>query len=83
MQQRLLLLNALTPPEALALAPDGDADVDEQLIRDLLVPDCERCNGILKPNVVFFGGAVSKLIVEAITSQLDKVDGLLIVGSSL
>ena len=83
MQQRLLLLNALTPPEALALAPDGDADVDEQLIRDLLVPDCERCNGILKPNVVFFGGAVSKLIVEAITSQLDQVDGLLIVGSSL
>ena len=57
--------------------------MDEQLIRDLLVPDCERCNGILKPNVVFFGGAVSKLIVEAITSQLDQVDGLLIVGSSL
>ncbi len=83
MQQRLLLLNALTPPEALALAPDGDADVDEQLIRDLQVPDCERCTGILKPNVVFFGGAVSKLIVEAITSQLDQVDGLLIVGSSL
>ena len=83
MQQQLLLLNNITRPIALALAPDGDADVEEQLTRELKVPDCERCGGILKPNVVFFGGAVPKTTVENIFSQLDQADGLLVVGSSL
>ena len=83
MQQRLLLANSISAPIALEHAPDGDADVEEQLTRELKVPDCERCGGILKPNVVFFGGAVPKTTVESIFSQLDQADGLLVVGSSL
>ena len=83
MQQRLLLINGISAPIALEHAPDGDAEVEEQLTRELKVPDCERCGGLLKPNVVFFGGAVPKTTVENIFSQLDQADGLLIVGSSL
>jgi len=83
MQQRLLLINGISAPVALEHAPDGDAEVEEQLTRELKVPDCERCGGLLKPNVVFFGGAVPKTTVENIFSQLDQADGLLIVGSSL
>ena len=83
MQQRLLLINGISAPVALEHATDGDAEVEEQLTRELKVPDCERCGGLLKPNVVFFGGAVPKTTVENIFSQLDQADGLLIVGSSL
>jgi NAD-dependent SIR2 family protein deacetylase len=83
MQTRLLAENAISVPVAAALAPDGDADVEEQLTQTLQVPDCEACGGILKPNVVFFGGAVAKPIVTRIYQQLDAVDALLVVGSSL
>ena len=39
--------------------PDGDVELrgaDEHF----QVPPCERCGGILKPNVVFFGDGVPK-----------------------
>ncbi|MEQ8953421.1 MAG: Sir2 family NAD-dependent protein deacetylase, partial [Gammaproteobacteria bacterium] len=66
-----------------SLAPDGDADVREELIRQVQVPDCRRCGGLLKPNVVFYGSSVGKELVSAIYRQLDSADGLLVVGSSL
>ena len=47
------------------------------------VPACLVCEGVLKPNVVFFGGAVERSIVQLIYDELSGVDGLLVVGSSL
>ena len=47
--------------------PDGDREVSRRPDGDLelpgggdgfLVPPCERCGGVLKPNVVFFGDAI-------------------------
>ena len=47
--------------------PDGDVEVSRRPDGDLelpgggagfLVPPCERCGGVLKPNVVFFGDAI-------------------------
>lgn len=63
-------------------APDGDADleVDFSAFR---IADCPRCDGILKPDVVFFGDYVPK---DRVTSALDTLrssDGLLVIGSSL
>jgi NAD-dependent SIR2 family protein deacetylase len=84
MQTRLLGLNAqlaITAPAE--LAPDGDADVADELANQLKIPACEQCDGTLKPNVVFYGGTVDTTIVQSIYSALDNIDGLLVIGSSL
>lgn len=63
--------------------PDGDADVDDALVATVKVPSCERCDGLLKPNVVFYGSSVAKDLVASIYEKISKVDLLLVVGSSL
>ena len=65
------------------LAPDGDADVPDEWVSRVVVPPCERCGGVLKPNVVFFGDAVDRSLVQGIFASLEQAQGLLVVGSSL
>ena len=65
------------------LAPDGDADVQQDLINQVKVPHCRYCGGLLKPNVVFYGSSVNKELVTCILGQLDAADGVLVVGTSL
>jgi NAD-dependent SIR2 family protein deacetylase len=64
-------------------APDGDADVEGLPFDEFVVPACTRCDGILKPDVVFFGESVPRPRVEAATRQLEQADAVLVVGSSL
>lgn len=64
-------------------APDGDAAVGEALVRDFRVAECERCGGVLKPNVVFFGESVPAVKVRVAMDRVDECDALLVVGSSL
>jgi NAD-dependent SIR2 family protein deacetylase len=64
-------------------APDGDADVEKEDFSSFVVPSCQLCGGVLKPDVVFFGENVSRDIVAAAKSHLNEADGMLIVGSSL
>ncbi|MCX7821718.1 MAG: NAD-dependent protein deacylase [Brevinematales bacterium] len=45
------------------------------------VPHCEKCNGILKPDVVFFGEYVHDL--EKALTEVQKADLLLTIGTSL
>jgi NAD-dependent SIR2 family protein deacetylase len=47
------------------------------------VPACMNCEGILKPDFVFFGGTVDKLIVQFIYDAISTADASLIVGTSL
>ena len=63
------------------LAPDGDAEIDPG--PSFRVPPCERCGGVLKPHVVFFGENVPRERVEACYRWLDESRALLVVGSSL
>ncbi len=65
------------------MAPDGDAHVADELISDVKVPACFRCDGLLKPNVVFYGGSVGKEIVNYLYSKLAEADAVLVVGTSL
>lgn len=83
LQERLISANPFLEPRVLELSPDGDAEVDDASITKLNVPGCEFCNGILKPNVVFYGGAVDKNLVERIYRALEQAGGVLVVGSSL
>lgn len=63
--------------------PDGDADVDDSLVKEVRVPSCRRCDGVLKPNVVFYGSSVEKDLVASIYEKILSSGSLLIVGSSL
>ncbi len=65
------------------MAPDGDAEVREELIGRVKVPDCERCSGLLKPNVVFYGGSVDREKVNYLIDKLQHADAMLVIGSSL
>ncbi len=64
-------------------APDGDAELPDDLIDAFQPPACLRCNGTLKPNVVFFGGSVPRPTVERAMQNVVEADVLLVVGSSL
>lgn len=82
-QQTLIALNPGWAVLVADQAPDGDADLDALDFSDFRVPDCERCGGLLKPDVVFFGANVPGAWVEAAMRALDEADAMLVVGSSL
>ncbi len=65
------------------VAPDGDADVDGFDFTGFQVPGCPQCNGILKPDVVFFGERVPAERVAAAMQALEESAAVLVVGSSL
>ena len=65
------------------VAPDGDVDIEGRDYSQFVVPDCPRCGGILKPDVVFFGENVPPDRVARAFEDVAKADALLVVGSSL
>jgi NAD-dependent SIR2 family protein deacetylase len=66
-----------------AAAPDGDADLDAHDFSTFNVPACHHCDGVLKPDVIFFGASVPHDFVDLTAASLKQADGMLIVGSSL
>jgi len=64
-------------------AADGDAHLESPLFDNFAVPVCERCEGLLKPDVVFFGESVPRERVAAGRLALDAADAVLVIGSSL
>ena len=83
-QRRLERDNAFVLHAAAAAAPDGDADLAEDLdLADFVVPACLRCGGVLKPDVVFYGESVPRERVTEATGLVDGADAVLVVGSSL
>jgi NAD-dependent SIR2 family protein deacetylase len=64
-------------------APDGDAEVDADHYRELRIPACTACGGILKPAVVFYGETVPPERVATAYAALARSDAVLVVGSSL
>jgi NAD-dependent SIR2 family protein deacetylase len=68
---------------AAAPAPDGDADLDAAAVDAFVAPRCDRCGGLLKPDVVFFGENVPAARYDQARAALEKADALLVAGSSL
>ncbi len=66
-----------------ATAPDGDADLDGHDFSRFSVPPCPRCEGMLKPDVVFFGENVPRPRYLQAQAALRASDAMLVVGSSL
>ncbi len=65
----------------LAVAPDADAVVNDTACFRYL--DCPSCGGMLKPDIVYFGETVPKVVVEKAFSLVEASDALLVAGSSL
>lgn len=67
------------------IRPDGDLDINEKFFRkeNFHIPECKKCSGILKPDVVFFGDNVPRQRVEFCTALARSADALLVVGSSI
>ncbi|XP_014642552.1 PREDICTED: NAD-dependent protein lipoamidase sirtuin-4, mitochondrial [Ceratotherium simum simum] len=83
LQERFEVLNPSWSAEAHGLAPDGDVFLTEEEVQSFRVPSCARCGGRLKPDVVFFGDAVSPDKVDFVHRRVREADSLLVVGSSL
>ena len=64
-------------------APDGDADIEAAAIESFEPPRCEHCDGLIKPDVVFFGENVPADRVTEAWDALAASDALLVAGSSL
>ncbi|XP_065715493.1 NAD-dependent protein deacetylase sirtuin-2 isoform X1 [Patagioenas fasciata] len=55
----------------------------EERIFSSLVPKCEKCQGLVKPDIVFFGENLPSRFFTLLQSDFQKVDLLLIMGTSL
>ncbi len=87
-QERLGAMNPWCHPERSAGSPAdaarGSFAVSAALDdTNFIVPPCERCGGVLKPAVVFFGESVPAGKVSVAMDQVDEADALLVAGSSL
>ncbi|MDH3769302.1 MAG: NAD-dependent protein deacetylase, partial [Gammaproteobacteria bacterium] len=82
LQRELLSLNPDWQRFNVVAAPDGDARLETDF-RSFRVPDCGRCGGFLKPDVVFFGENVPSERVAESLHELAAADTLLVAGSSL
>lgn len=82
LQARLEQLNPGWLAHEAALAPDGDADLETSLTH-FRIANCPACDGLLKPNVVFFGEQVPQAIVDRAYASVAAAQVLLVLGSSL
>lgn len=65
------------------MLPDGDADMPEDLIAKINIPSCSQCGGVLKPDVVFFGGTIPRERSAGIAAAVQQCSAVLVIGSSL
>ncbi len=82
-QDMLVAANPGWGRNSTVLRPDGEIDLGEIDYSAFNVPACGLCGGLLKPDVVFFGGAVPKARVARAWARLARADAVLVIGSSL
>jgi len=63
------------------IAPDADAVLEAT--NDFVVPACEVCGGVLKPDVVYFGETVPRARVTRSYRMVNEAGALLVAGTSL
>ncbi len=85
LQTRLVDVNARWMQDVTdaGAAPDGDADLPDELVSTFRVAACLGCGGVLMPDVVFFGGSVPRPTLDHAWSVFERGEALLVVGSSL
>lgn len=76
----------LQRPDAVRIAPDGDAEVVDAVDTDFsrfVLPICTVCGGRLKPDVVFFGELIPQERFRDASALVRASDAMLVAGSSL
>ena len=68
---------------ATLINPDGDAVLSDDATESFQVVGCRACDGVLKPDVVFFGENVPRPRVETCYAMVERASALLVLGSSL
>lgn len=71
----------ITVPDNVSLGPDGD--VLPESTEGFIVPDCSVCQGMLKPDVVFFGEFIPAEKFREAEQLVHTSEALIIAGSSL
>ncbi|XVQ08194.1 NAD-dependent protein deacetylase [Spirillospora sp. CA-255316] len=69
--------------ESAAINPDGDVALSDERIESFRTVDCDRCGGVLKPDVIFFGENVPRPRVQECFTLTGRAGTLLVLGSSL
>jgi NAD-dependent SIR2 family protein deacetylase len=82
LQARLVAANPQHAGSA-KIAPDGDVDLPDEVVADFEVVACASCDGVLMPDVVFFGGSVPRATLDAAWALFERAELLLVIGSSL
>lgn len=73
-----------TGEDEVKMFADGDADLTTVDFSSFCVPSCDCCGrGVLKPDVVFFGGTVETSKVELAFERVREADAMLVAGTSL
>jgi NAD-dependent SIR2 family protein deacetylase len=81
--ERLTIANPHLGLVSDSINPDGDTDIPEHVLAEFVMVTCLRCEGDLKPDVVYFGESVPVERVEHSYRWVDQARSLLVVGSSL
>jgi NAD-dependent SIR2 family protein deacetylase len=87
LHRRLAAANPDWDPESAALInPDGDAVLADDATmgpESFRVADCLACQGVLKPDVVFFGENVPRPRAETCYAMVERAGSVVVLGSSL
>jgi NAD-dependent deacetylase sirtuin 4 len=82
-QQQLRELNPDFKVGPVSIRPDADVDLSEDQVANFKFASCVKCEGMVKPYIVYFGENVPKSRVEFLYEKVEECDGLLVVGSSM
>jgi NAD-dependent SIR2 family protein deacetylase len=74
---------AASAASAVRINPDGDAVLDAEAAESFRVVDCSACQGVLKPDVVFFGENVPPQRAQDCYAMVESARALVVLGSSL
>jgi NAD-dependent SIR2 family protein deacetylase len=80
---RLRAANPGFDPTAVAVNPDGDVQLADEVVVGFRTVDCDVCLGTLKPDVVFFGESVPRERVQQCFALVESARSLVVLGSSL
>jgi NAD-dependent SIR2 family protein deacetylase len=83
LERRLKAANPGWDARLATVNPDGDAVLDDEATESFQVVDCSACDGVLKPDVVFFGENVPRPRAEACYAMVERSRALVVLGSSL
>jgi len=59
-----------------------DKEIDP-IIKSGEIPHCTKCNGLVKPDIVFYGEQLDEALLERADRELRQAELLLVLGSSL